>query len=111
MALSTARCLSLAAQQCLQVEGYIAVQTDEESVHYARMVLDETFGPRNHVSTFVWEKKYSPQNDRATPTDSFDYIVVYSTLNRDSITDKIGVMVESSKIIDDGDPRGCYTRS
>ena len=95
--------------RCLAPEAFIAIHTDEDSVHYARNVLDEVFGYHNHVTTFAWEKKYAPQNDRNTPTDSFDYIIVYSTLDRASISTKLGLTVEENKLIDDGDPRGSYT--
>ena len=75
-------------------------------MHFARNVLDEVFGYHNHITTFAWEKKYAPQNDRNTPTDSFDYIVVYSTMDRASISTKLGLTVEETKLIDEGDPRG-----
>lgn len=95
--------------RCLDQEAFVAIHTDEESSHYARNVLDEVFGHTNHITTFAWEKKYAPQNDRNTPTDSFDYIIVYSTTDRASITTKLGLTVEETKIIDDTDPRGCFT--
>lgn len=107
--MSFLRDASKAARKLMGNQSFIAIQTDEESAHYARMVMDETFGHENHVTTFAWEKKYSAQNDRNTPTDSFDYIAVYSTINKDSITEKIGLVVDAKKIIDDGDFRGCYT--
>lgn len=107
--MSLLRDVSSSAHKILRQQGYFAVQTDEESAHYARMILDETFGHSNHLTTFAWEKKYSPQNDRPTPTDSFDYIIVYSNSPRESITEKIGLVVKADKIIDDGDFRGCYT--
>ncbi len=95
--------------RCLAPDSFVAIHTDEDSVHYARNVLDEVFGYHNHITTFAWEKKYAPQNDRNTPTDSFDYIVVYSTMDRASISTKLGLTVEETKLIDDGDPRGSYT--
>lgn len=98
-----------ALHRCLAAESFVAIHTDEDSVHYARNVLDEVFGYGNHVTTFAWEKKYSPQNDRNTPTDSFDYIIVYSTIDRGSITSKLGLTVKTGSLIDDGDPRGSYT--
>jgi DNA-cytosine methyltransferase len=107
--MSLLRDVSSSIHRCLQPEAYFAVQTDEESAHYARIVLDETFGPENHITTFAWEKKYSPQNDRNTPTDSFDYIIVYSNTHRDNISERIGLVVSAKNVLDDGDPRGCYT--
>jgi hypothetical protein len=98
-----------ALHRCLAPESFIAIHTDEDSVHYARNVLDEVCGYHNHVTTFAWEKKYAPQNDRDTPTNAFDYIIVYSTIDRASISTRLGLTVEEKNLIDDGDPRGRYT--
>jgi DNA-cytosine methyltransferase len=107
--LSLLRDVSRGCHRLLGQGGYFAVQTDEETAHYARMVLDETYGPANHVTTFAWEKKYSPQNDRQTPTDSFDYVIVYSTVPSATITQKIGRLVKQDDLTDDGDYRGPYS--
>ena len=94
----------------LKKTGFFVLHTDEEMSHYGRMLLDEVFGRDHHITTFAWQKKYAPQNDRTknNPTDVYDYIIVYSKAQLDEIS-RIGLLVENTKIIDDGDWRGCYT--
>lgn len=103
------------ATKILKYTGYFVLHTDEDMSHYARMVLDEVFGRNHHITTFAWQKKYSPQNDpgKKNPTDAYDCIIVYSKAQVDEIN-KIGIIEEinieeNSKIIDDGDWRGVYT--
>lgn len=110
---STATWLSLVKQiaervyPCLKREGFIAVHTDEQMSHYARMILDETFGRDCYVGTLVWQKQYAPQNDLNIPTDVLDYIVVYSKVNIAELP-KIGILIKPDDLQDDGDFRGCF---
>jgi adenine-specific DNA-methyltransferase len=110
---STATWLSLLQQVAghtlpiLRRTGFLAVHTDEETAHYARVVLDEVFGISHYVGTFAWQKQYSPQNDLNVPTDVLDYITVYSKLPAADL-DKIGILVRPDDLKDDGDFRGCY---
>ena len=101
---------ALLATKILRKAGFFVLHTDEEMSHYGRMVLDEVFGRDHHITTFAWQKKYAPQNDKTknNPTDVYDYIIVYSKAQLDEIA-KIGLLVDNTKIIDDGDWRGCYT--
>ena len=87
--------------------GFLAVHTDEETAHYARVVLDEVFGKSHYVGTFAWQKQYSPQNDLNVPTDVLDYITVYSKMPASGLS-KIGKLVRPDDLKDDGDFRGCY---
>ena len=108
--LSIVREAANSASKCIGYDGFFILQTDEDTAHYGRMVLDEVFGNKSHVTTFAWQKKYAPQNDKTknTPTDAFDYIIVYSRCHRDYIP-KVGLMVKPDDVIDDGDWRGCFT--
>jgi len=108
--LSLAKGVSTAAKRCLRTDGFFILHTDQECSHYARMVLDEVFGREHHVTTFAWQKKYGPQNDltKTTPTDAFDYLIVYSKCHRDLIA-RVGLMAPPKKMLDDGDFRGAFT--
>jgi DNA-cytosine methyltransferase len=90
--------------------GFFILHTDEEMSHYGRQVLDEVFGRERHVTTFAWQKKYAPQNDKTknNPTDAFDYIIVYCKCALEDLP-KVGILQKPDDIIDDGDWRGCYT--
>jgi len=95
------------AKGVMKKPGYFAVHVEESYFHYARGVLDEVFGNASHVTTFAWQKKYGPQNDRNTPTDAFDQIIVYSS-EVASLLPKIRILRTPGKILDDGDYRGPF---
>ena len=105
--LSLIKHVSERVKPCLKREGFFAIHTDEQLSHYARMILDETFGKDSYVGTFAWQKQYAPQNDLNIPTDVFDYIVVYSKAPAEELP-KIGLLVTPANLKDDGDFRGCY---
>jgi len=108
--LSLVQQAALNSYKSLKNTGFFVLQTNEEMAHYGRQVLDEVFGHTHHVSTFAWQKKYAPQNDKTknNPTDVFDYIIVYSKCPLENLP-KVGILQTPDKIIDDGDWRGCYT--
>lgn len=58
--------------------GSLWISIDDDEGHYLKVLCDEVFGRKNFVSTVVWEKKYSPQNDAKWLSDSHDFILVYS---------------------------------
>lgn len=96
------------AAALLSQKGFFALHTDEQTAHYARVVLDEVFGQARYIGTFAWQKQYSPQNDLNVPTDVLDYITVYSKMPAAEV-EKIGILVTPDNLKDDGDFRGCYT--
>ena len=108
--LSIVQNAAINSYKSLKETGFFILQTDEEMSHYGRQVLDEVFGRLHHVTTFAWQKKYAPQNDKTknNPTDAFDYIIVYSKCTLDDLP-KVGMLVKPDDVIDDGDWRGCYT--
>jgi len=95
---------ALRIRKLLQRDGVIVVQSDDETYHYARMVLEEVFGPNNYVATFVWQKKYGPQNDSDIPTDAQDYMIAYA--NEKATLPIIGLPADNEELVDDNDPRG-----
>lgn len=107
--LSVIRKVAMESRKVLKDHGFFVLQTDEEMAHYGRQVLEEAFGHFHHVSTFAWQKKYAPQNDKSkkTPTDVFDYITIYSKCDPDALP-KVGLLKTPDDLIDDGDWRGVY---
>lgn len=105
--LSLMRHTALKAIPLLAQGGFLAIHTDEQMAHYARIVLEEILGVTHYIGTFAWQKQYAPQNDRSVPTDVLDYITVYSKRPADEI-EKIGILVTPRNLKDDGDFRGCY---
>ena len=108
--LSIIKDAAINSYKSLKPVGFFILHTDEEMAHYGRLILDEIFGRTHHVTTFAWQKKYAPQNDKSknNPTDAFDYIIVYSKCALENLP-KVGILQEPDDIIDDGDWRGCYT--
>lgn len=65
-------------RKLLKEDGSIWISIDDDEGHYLKVLCDEVFGRSNFVSTVIWEKKYSPQNDAKWLSDSHDFILVYA---------------------------------
>lgn len=65
-------------RKLLSIEGSIWISIDDDEGHYLKVLCDEIFGRYNFVSTVIWEKKYSPQNDAKWLSDNHDFILVYA---------------------------------
>lgn len=102
--MSMLRQTALSARPLLALDGVFVAQVDDASYHYARTILEEVFGPGNYVCTFVWQKKYGPQNDIDIPTDVQDHLIVYA--NDKSGLPLVGLPKFDDNLKDDGDPRG-----
>lgn len=97
----------------LTEDGAIFVNIDDNEVHNLRLLLDEIFGPRNFVASFVWQKRRSPDNDERLATNVHDHIVCYArnkpncSFNRLTRTEEANARYENP----DNDPRGPWTSS
>lgn len=92
----------------LSAEGTIWISIDDDECHYLKVQCDEIFGRNNFVSTVIWEKKYSPQNDAKWLSDSHDYILIYAKnkeLWRPNLLPRTAEMNARYKN-PDNDPRG-----
>lgn len=92
----------------LTEDGSIWISIDDDEGHYLKVLCDEIFGRSNFVSTVIWEKKYSPQNDAKWLSDSHDFVLVYAK-NKDiwrpgllPRTDEMNARYKNP----DNDPRG-----
>ena len=45
-------------QQLLTEDGSIWVSIDDREGHYLKIIMDEVFGRRNFLSSFIWKKSY-----------------------------------------------------
>jgi adenine-specific DNA-methyltransferase len=66
------------AHRLLSPDGALFVSIDDRSVHHLRVLLDEIFGPDNHVSTIVWRKKVVRGRGHRHVIPQTEYIVVYA---------------------------------
>jgi len=63
-------------REFLREDGAIFVSIDDNEVHNLRHIMDEVFGSRNFIASFVWQKRYSRENREAIG-DVHEYVVVY----------------------------------
>ena len=95
----------------LSKDGSIWISIDDDEGHYLKVLCDEIFGRNNFVSTVIWEKKFSPQNDAKWLSDSHDFILVYAKSKetwRPNLLPRTPGMNKRYKN-PDNDPRGPWT--
>ena len=66
----------------LAEDGSIWISIDDDEGHYLKVLCDEIFGRHNFISTVIWQKKFSPQNDAKWMSDSHDFVLVYAKNKR-----------------------------
>ena len=101
------------ARNFLSENGSIWISIDDGEQAYLKILCDEIFGRENFVSTIVWEKKSSPQNDARWFSDSHDFILVYA---RDKSKWRPNSLPRTAKMNAryknrDDDPRGAWMAS
>ena len=95
----------------LNEDGSIWISIDDDEGHYLKVLCDEVFGRNNFISTVIWEKKFSPQNDAKWLSDSHDFILVYAKdkeIWRPNLLPRTAEMNARYKN-PDNDPRGDWT--
>ncbi len=93
----------------LAEDGSIWVSIDDNEGHYLKVIMDEVFGRRNFVATFVWERDAGGRGD-ASISVSHDFILCYA-LKREIWDRKRNLLertvVQSGRFRNpDNDPRG-----
>lgn len=96
-------------RELLAEDGSIWVSIDDNEGHYLKVLMDEVFGRRNFVATFVWERDAGGRGD-ASVSVSHDYIHCYAL--RRNIWDRTRNLLERTTTQSnrfknpDNDPRG-----
>lgn len=62
----------------LAPDGSVWLHLDDVEVHRARLVLDEVFGPGSFVTSFVWRKVDSPNDNKVSVTPDHETILCYT---------------------------------
>lgn len=65
-------------RELLSDRGSIWITLDDNEVHRARMVLDEVFGDRNQLFSFIWRKVDSPNDNKVPVTPDHDYVIAFA---------------------------------
>ncbi|MGQ0602455.1 MAG: site-specific DNA-methyltransferase [Anaerolineales bacterium] len=62
----------------LAEDGSIWVSIDDNEGHYLKVVMDEVFGRGNFVTSFIWQKVDSPNDNKVPITPDHEYILCYT---------------------------------
>jgi adenine-specific DNA-methyltransferase len=62
----------------LSADGALFVQADDREGHYLKVLCDEIFGRINFISTFLWRKVDSPNDNKVPVTPDHEFIYGYA---------------------------------
>ncbi|MGL4830277.1 MAG: site-specific DNA-methyltransferase [Vibrio sp.] len=62
----------------LSEDGSIWITIDDNECHYLKVILDEIFGRKNFVTSFIWRKVDSPNDNKVTITPDHEYVLCYA---------------------------------
>lgn len=62
----------------LAMDGALFVQADDNEGHYLKVLCDEIFGRSNFISTFLWRKVDSPNDNKVPVTPDHEFIYGYA---------------------------------
>ena len=63
-------------QRLLAEDGAIFISIDDTEMANLKLICGEIFGQNNHVATFIWQKRYSP-DVRTSVSDAHEFILCY----------------------------------
>ena len=65
------------ARNLLREDGVVFISIDDNEVENLRRMCDEIFGEENFLANVVWQKTYSPANDKKGIDAMHDYVLCY----------------------------------
>ncbi len=65
-------------RELLREDGSIWVTIDDNEGHYLKVLMDEVFGRGNFVTTFVWQKVDSPNDNKVSITPDHEFVLAYA---------------------------------
>lgn len=90
----------------LSEDGSIWVTIDDNEGHYLKVLMDEVFGRRNFVATFVWQKVDSPNDNKPAIAPDHEFLLSYARNSAatkfhkkraESLLDAYGMVDESGR--------------
>jgi adenine-specific DNA-methyltransferase len=95
-------------REFLREDGSIWVTIDDHEGHYLKVLMDEVFGRRSFVSTFVWQKTLTRRNDAKNVSEAHDYVHCYSPAGSNARFNRLaaGDKQRATYTNRDNDPRG-----
>lgn len=101
------------SKELLSDDGLIFININEKNSPYLRILCDQIFNIKNHVSTIIWQNKYTVSNDKHGITCQTENILVYAkdikkiNINSDNLDQDY---VDKSYKNWDNDPRGPWRK-
>jgi adenine-specific DNA-methyltransferase len=65
-------------REFLSEDGSIWVSIDDREGHYLKVIMDEVMGRQNFVTTFIWQKVDSPNDNKVPITPDHEFILCYA---------------------------------
>ena len=65
-------------RELLSEDGVIFVSIDDNEQHHLRLMMDEVFGEKNFVETFIWKKKGGASNTETIVGDIVENIIMFA---------------------------------
>lgn len=78
------------ARELLSDDGVIFVSIDDREGHYLKVLMDEVFGRTNFVTTFVWQKVDSPNDNKPAISPDHEFVLCYEKIKGKGSLRKLG---------------------
>jgi adenine-specific DNA-methyltransferase len=100
------------AKDILSEDGLIFININDKNSPYLRILCDKIFDIKNHLSTIVWQCKYTVSNDKKGITTQTENILVYCKNPKEITINSDGLDPEYAKVYKnyDDDPRGPWRK-
>lgn len=94
-------------RELLADDGVIFVSINKEENHHLRMLMDEVFGPTNHLTDIVWNHSKQSKNDETYFADHYNIISAYRKSKALKTFQRARTEVDNAAYSNpDDDPRG-----
>lgn len=78
------------ARKMLAETGVMFVSIDDQEGHYLKVIMDEIFGRKNFIATFIWQKVDSPNDNKPAITPDHEFILCYAKDKAKAYLRKLG---------------------
>ena len=68
-------------RELLSNDGSLWISIDDNEAHYLKVLCDEIFGRKNFITSFIWRKVDSPNDNKVSVTPDHEYIFCYAKNN------------------------------
>lgn len=67
-------------RRLLAVDGSLWITIDDNEAHYLKVVCDEVFGRACFVTSFIWKKVDSPNDNKGALSPDHEYVLCYTKM-------------------------------